>query len=113
MGGKHSRNAPVTLCETMATLIRPNNPTDEVIPVNGKKFTLEEVQRLVGGDVQPLEVTPSVYGEIKVTARDKMFVVREGNLHGLPFNRVATAIYVHSARDRVFGFALITRKGEF
>jgi hypothetical protein len=42
-----------------------------------------------------------------------MFVVREAKLHGLPFNRVATAIYVHSARDRVFGFALITRKGEF
>jgi hypothetical protein len=100
-------------CETMATLIRPNSPTEEVTPANGKKFTLEEVQRLVGGDVQLLEVTPGIYGEIKVTARDKMFVVREGKLHGLPFNRVATTIYVHSARDRVFGFALITRKGEF
>jgi hypothetical protein len=97
----------------MATLIRPNSPAEEVTPVNGKTFALEEVQRLVGGDVQLLEVTPGIYGEIKVTARDKMFVVREGKLHGLPFNRVATAIYVHSARDRVFGFALITRKGEF
>jgi hypothetical protein len=100
-------------CETMATLIRPNGPTEEVIPVNGKKFTAEEVQRVVGGDVQLLEVTLGIYGAIKVTARDKMFVVREGKLHALPFNRVATAIYVHSARDRVFGFALITRKGEF
>jgi hypothetical protein len=42
-----------------------------------------------------------------------MSVVRDGKLHGLPFNGVATAIYVHSARDRVVGFALITRKGEF
>ena len=63
-------------CETMATLIRPNSPTEEVTPVNGKQFTLEEVQRLVGGDVQLLEVTPGIYDEIKVTARDKMFVVR-------------------------------------
>jgi hypothetical protein len=46
--------------------------------VHGKKFTVEEVQRLVGGDVQLLEVTPGIYGAIKVTARDKMFVVREG-----------------------------------
>jgi hypothetical protein len=46
--------------------------------VNGKKFTVEEVRRLVGGDVQLLEVTPGIYGAIKVTARDKMFVVREG-----------------------------------
>ena len=40
------------------------------------------------------------------TARETMFVVREGNCDGLPFKRVATAIYVHSGRDRVFGFAL-------
>jgi len=46
------------------------------------------------------------------TARETMFVVREGNCDGLPFKRVATAIYVRSARDRVFGFAL-TCKGEF
>jgi hypothetical protein len=97
----------------MATLIRPTGPPEEATSANGKKFTLEEVQRLVGGDVQLLEVTPGIYGAIKVTARDKMFVVRDGKLHGLPFNRMATAIYVHSARDRVFGFALITRKGEF
>ena len=97
----------------MATLIRPNGTTEEVAPANGKKFTVEEVQRLVGGDVQLLEVTPGIHGAIKVMARDKMFVVREGKQYGLPFNRVATSIYVHSARDRVVGFALITRKGEF
>jgi hypothetical protein len=28
----------------MASLIRPNGPTEEVTPVNGKKFTVEEVQ---------------------------------------------------------------------
>lgn len=100
-------------CETMATLIRPSGQTEEATPLNGKRFTLEEMQRFVGGDVQLLEVTPGIYGAIKVTARDKMFVVREEKLHGLPFNRVATAIYIHSARDRVFGFALITRKDEF
>jgi hypothetical protein len=100
-------------CATMATLLRPTGPPEEATPANGKRFTLEGVQRLVGGDVELLEVTPDIYGGIKVTARDKMFVVREGKLHRLPFNRVATAIYVHSARDRVFGFALITRKGEF
>jgi hypothetical protein len=36
---------PLLHCETMATLIRPNGPTEEVTPVNGKKFTVEEVQR--------------------------------------------------------------------
>jgi hypothetical protein len=50
------------------------------------------MQRLVGGDVQLLEVTPGIYGAIEVTARNKMFVVREGKLHGLPFNRVATVL---------------------
>ena len=50
-----------------------------------------------------LEVRSGIYGDIKVTACDKIFVVREGKVHGVPFNRVATAIYVHSARDRVFG----------
>jgi hypothetical protein len=61
----------------MARLIRPNGPTEEATPSNGKKFTLEEIQLLVGGDVQLLEVTPGIYGAIKVTARDKMSVVRE------------------------------------
>ena len=52
--------------------------------MHGKKFTVEEVQRLVGGDVQLLEVTPGIYGAIKVTARDNMFVVREGEGKPLP-----------------------------
>ena len=66
-------------CETMATLIRPNSPTEEVTPVNGKKFTLEEAQRLVGGDVQLLEVTPGVQGEIKLKHATKCSSCGKGN----------------------------------
>jgi hypothetical protein len=63
----------------MATLIRPNGTTEEATPANGKKFTLGEVQRLVGGDVQLLEVTPGIYGAIKVTALTRCLSFGTGN----------------------------------
>ena len=40
----------------MARLIRANGTEEIVQPANGKGFTIEEIQKLVGGTVQAINI---------------------------------------------------------
>ena len=68
----------------MAQLIKSNGVVTEVKPVNGKTFTLEELQKLVGGYIEIYRTT------------NKRFVLNEDGLpKGLPVNEKATdALYL-------------------
>jgi hypothetical protein len=68
----------------MAKLIKSNGEVTEVKPVNGKKFSLEELQKFVGGYIQKFKTT------------NKCFVLNEDGLpKGLPVNEKATdALYL-------------------
>ncbi len=66
----------------MATIYYANGTTEEVHPANAVSFTLKEVQAIVGGLVEVLDL-PS--GKI-------MLINEEGKLHGLPRNEQATKL---------------------
>ena len=65
LAGKRSWNALVTLCKTMATLIRPNLPTEEVTPVNGKKFFSVKTGLLVRFDTD--QHTPNGISSVSIS----------------------------------------------
>ncbi len=67
----------------MAKLIKTNGTIKDVVPINGKSFSLEELQGFVGGIVQ---IVPLPSG--------KEFVIHDlGKLIGLPKNEEATKIW--------------------
>ena len=96
---------PKPTTKPMAILIEPNGRRTELKPANPKKgFSLEELQKLVGG-----------YIECAHFGNDgKFFVVNEeGKLMGLPYNAGATAIYAeHVPGDYIVGNALLCDRGE-
>ena len=70
----------------MATLIRADGTTEVVKPAGGrKKFSLEEIQKMVGGYVDIQKLPAPVGG--------KMAVNDEGKLVGLPMNARASEIW--------------------
>lgn len=73
----------------MATLLRTDGSEQEVQPANGKSFTLAEMQSLVDGFIEILDVGEGV-----------MVLNEEAKIHDLPFNARATAI----ARPFLFWF---------
>lgn len=66
----------------MATLIQANGTMKDVKP-SKKAFTLEELQQMVGGDIETLSLRN---GKI-------LIVNEEGKLRKLPFNREATNLF--------------------
>lgn len=67
----------------MAKILYTNGKVEEVKPANGKWFTLEEKQKIVGGNI---EIVPSREGNWIVLNED-------GKGMRLPVNRTATLIY--------------------
>lgn len=65
----------------MARLFTVSNSIKEISPANGKRFTLEELQGYVGGDIEYLTLST---GEVMVMNVD-------GNPMGLKRNDLATA----------------------
>ena len=77
----------------MAEIIKTTRERIEVTPKNGKYFTLEEMQAVVGG-----------YIEI-VYLKDKLMIVNEeGRLNRLPLNYLATKMY---GKDFIVGDVLV------
>ena len=83
----------------MATHIDRNGVTTTVTPKNGKKFTLTEVQALVGGYVEMIPVSRNI----------SLLVDEDGRPKGLPINQVASQIY----GMMLVGHVLVIGKGEF
>jgi hypothetical protein len=67
----------------MARLIKADGTTTEVVPSNGKKFTLTELQTLVGGYIQVLKSTEK---------QSSLVVDEEGLLRAKPVNLAASQL---------------------
>lgn len=68
-------------------LYRVNGEVLEVYPVNGKKFTLQELQTYVGGSIELVPGTAR-------TGSPTTFCNEEGKLNGLPVNRLASRVFM-------------------
>jgi uncharacterized protein DUF3846 len=64
----------------MATLILASGETRDVVPADGRAFTLPELQGFVGGFIEAL---PAPYSRV-------MFLNEDGKRLGLPVNHEAT-----------------------
>lgn len=64
----------------MATLYHTNGKTEEVFPLNGKSFTLDELQRYVKGYIEHLSCKNGMH----------LFLNEEGKLEGMDINLNAT-----------------------
>lgn len=86
----------------MAKLIREDGRCEIVKPARGK-FTLGEVQALVGGDVQAC-----------VTVNNQVMLVdEEAKMKRKRLNRVATDLYQFGKYDAICGDALIVAQREW
>ncbi len=91
---------------THAVLILPGGQILEAHPANGKKFTLEEVQKSVGflGVLGSVYVTP-----IRLPARNLMLVDEDGLAKGLAPNAEASLL----AGQPIVGNAFVVPPGKF
>lgn len=80
----------------MATLYEPSGRDTPCRPRNGKKFTLDELQELIGGYVEMV----SIPGDV---GRRVFFVDEDGRMKGLPSNVRAS----HIAYRLLLGNALL------
>lgn len=66
-------------------LVKTDFSTTEVTPSNGKNFTLEELQEMVGGYIEIIRIPnkPSM----------RLVVNEDGQIKGLPTNHMATWIF--------------------
>lgn len=79
-----------------ALLITPDGKKSEVAPADGKKFSLAEMQKLVGGWIERIPIRGG-----------EMYVDEEGLLKNLPYNDAASEIAV---RPLVGNALVILRK---
>ena len=87
----------------MAILIHPDGTEEHVTPINGKRYSLKEMQKHVGGLIQQIPRTPTSV---------RMFVNEEGLLLRLPLN-VSAMIRVRKwYPNSLVGRALLLEKGE-
>ena len=86
----------------MATLIQSNQKTRQVSPKNGKQFTVEEIQELVGGYFEVIRsLSPRTNGV--------MLVNEEGYIFSMPLNLQASMF----ASRSIVGDVLIGSREEF
>lgn len=89
----------------MAKLIKTDGTVTEVVPKNGKDFTLEELQALIGCDWIEIVRMPGSDGSF-------MVVDEEGKLNGKELNEKATKMYGRMPYDYIVGDALLCKRGE-
>lgn len=65
----------------MAVLLNTSGGRDNVTPINGKFFSLRELQKYVGGYIERIDLNNGC----------AMYVDEEGLLKNLPYNRNATS----------------------
>jgi hypothetical protein len=89
----------------IGTLYRVNGEVLEVHPVNGRKFSLQELQKYVGG---PIEQVPGTAKRGSPSA----YCNEEGKLKYLPENREATRIFMKGmwSNDVLVGDVIQVRK---
>lgn len=85
-----------------AKLIEPNGKTTEVEPKNGKDFSLEELQKFVGGYIE------CIYPDSKTV----MILNENGKIDNLPYNDKATTIAKVWPHDVIVGTVLVCGKNQ-
>lgn len=87
----------------MAKIIRANGEIETIKPKNGKDFQLQELQSIVGGYIEI----------INLDATNRLMVVdEEGKLKGYPYNEKATEL-IHNETfldDFIVGNVLVCDK---
>lgn len=89
----------------MAKIYKTNGEVLDIEPKNGTDFQLEELQAIVGGFIQIIEISDT----------EIMVMNEEGKLENLPFNEKATAIYQKSilgVEDFIVGDVLVCKDKE-
>jgi len=84
----------------MALYIRTNNAVANVTPQNSVSFTLEELQRMVGGLIEVVHLETD----------ELMICNEEGKILYLPYNQAATRMARtkgHDPHDRIMGNVVI------
>lgn len=92
----------------MATLIKPDGTTEEVLPKNGREFTKQELDALV---------TPGESGYLEALRVDNgrwLWLHEEGKFRRLSPNMVATMLFMSELPpgDVIVGNVLLTEPGE-
>ena len=88
----------------MAKIYKMNGEVLDIEPKNGQDFQLEELQTIVGGLIQIIEINDT----------EIMVINEEGKLENLPLNEQATAIYKKQVceGDFIVGDVLICKNEE-
>lgn len=87
----------------MATIIKTDGYVINIEPKDGKEFSLEEMQTIVSGYIEIVDLHDGNY----------MVVNEEGKLKGLAINHVATQIYTNAfpgVYDVIVGDVLVCNK---
>jgi hypothetical protein len=93
----------------MATWYKIGRAPVEVRPANGKKFTLAEMQKLVGGYVE----------RVQLTKRRWLWCDEEGRLKFAPMENIAATNFVRENGTKltrntlIVGDAVVCEPGEF
>ena len=83
-----------------AQLVSTNGDVKSVKPKNNKTFSLKELQSYVEGYIQ-----------IVKTRDDRLMIMNEeGRNNNLPYNEIATSLYIYGSHDVVVGDVLVTDK---
>ena len=82
----------------MNEIIRVDGTREEYLPANGRHYTLEEMQKAIGGGW--IEIVHTMDGRL-------MVIDEEGKLKGFPVNPVASALYVYGDQDPIVGDVLV------
>jgi len=83
-----------------AQLVNTNGDVKSVRPKNNKTFTLKELQAYVDGYIQILQ-----------TRDDRIMIINEeGKLNKLPYNEIASSLYIYGLQDPVVGDVLVMDK---
>jgi hypothetical protein len=86
----------------MAELIKSSGRKTNVNPKNDTDFTLEELQKYVGGNIQ-----------IVKTNDDRLMIINEeGKIFDLDINRRATKLYEYGSCDIIMGDVLVIDKNQ-
>jgi hypothetical protein len=87
----------------MAKLFKVDGTVENVMPANGTDFTLEELQKMVGGLIQVVPVF-----------RTKLIVVdEEGRLKNYKHNTIASLLVADQVKGDIVGDMLLCSRAEF
>jgi hypothetical protein len=85
--------------DKMATFFKTDGTAHTIHPANGSKFTLEELQKFVGGYIEKIPL--SDFGS-------PAFCNEDGRLLKLPVNTVASKMYF----TQILGDVIVCERGE-